>query len=97
MNGKIRYTLKEGVDKMSKKRSPKGKTAGLALYHEGVHVSVNKAKNGVEVRFDRHPGMENIKAMQDRGFRWSWTAKCWYARLDEHSETYARNIKIEGH
>jgi hypothetical protein len=80
---------------MTKRRSPRGKTAGLALYHEGVHVSVNKAKNGVEVRFDRHPGDGVIEEMKGRGFRWGYTAKCWYAPLNEHNEAYARGIKIE--
>jgi hypothetical protein len=75
-------------------RKPRGKTAGLALIQEGIEVTINKEKCGVEVRFAEKPSGEIIQGLKDRGFRWGRTAGCWYAPRREDTEAFAYSLQL---
>lgn len=58
---------------------------------EGVTVTRNIEKDGVEIRFPARPSEETCEALKANGFRWSRFSKCWYAKYtDEKMETAKR-------
>lgn len=44
------------------------------------NITLNREKNGIEIRFDSKPAAEIISDLKANGFRWSSKQKMWYAK-----------------
>lgn len=73
----------------------KGKTAGLAVIQEGLQVTENKDKNGIEIRFSSKPEQSVLDSLKSKGFRWSRSAGCWYAPMREDTKVLAYSLSVE--
>jgi len=72
------YVKREYV---KRERKAKGVTAGLAVVQEGVLVSENAAKGGIEIRFSVRPSSDVLTKLKAKDFRWSSANTCWYRRF----------------
>jgi hypothetical protein len=68
--------------------SPVASAAPITV--EGVTISRNTEKNGIEVQFSEKPEESILVFLKSNGFRWSKFAKLWYAR---YSETLMEDVK----
>lgn len=59
---------------------------------DGVSVSENREKNGIEIRFAARPSDDVLTSLKAHGWRWSRFAKCWYHRASDESRTFANNL-----
>jgi hypothetical protein len=75
-------------------RKAKGKTAGLAVIQEGLEVTENKEKKGIEIRFADRPDADVLADLKAKGFRWGRSAGCWYAPMDEFTRAYAYSLQV---
>jgi hypothetical protein len=76
-------------------RKPRGKTAGLAVVQQGVEVSENKEKQGIEIRFAAKPSDAVLAELKAHGFRWSRAAGCWYAKISDSAKVFAYSLQVE--
>ena len=60
---------------------------------EGVTVSRNEAKNGIEIKFPDKPSDEIRSILKSNGFRWSRRQKIWYTRFSAYKLTFAESFK----
>jgi hypothetical protein len=78
--------LEVEIDKYAKKgtksqhfvESLPASVSGTTTGSDGVRLSVNHAKNGVQVHFPGIPAESVRAALKTAGFRWSKFNKCWY-------------------
>lgn len=59
----------------------------------GVTVTQNADRNGVEVRFKAKPDQETIGKLKAAGFRWSRPQKLWYAKRSDRTLAAANALK----
>ena len=59
---------------------------------EGVTVTENKEKNGIEIRFPSMPSAAIRDSMKAGNWRWSRFSKCWYNRATEENRQMADEI-----
>jgi hypothetical protein len=59
---------------------------------DGVQVTHNTEKDGVEIRFPSRPSDETLDALKAEGFRWSRFAKVWYAKYSDETMEAAKRI-----
>lgn len=59
---------------------------------EGVTVTENKEKNGIEIRFPSMPSAAIRDYMKAGNWRWSRFSKCWYNRATEENRQMADEI-----
>lgn len=59
---------------------------------EGVQVTHNTEKDGVEIRFPSRPSDETLEELKAEGFRWSRFGKCWYTKHSAETMETARRI-----
>ena len=59
---------------------------------EGVTVTENEEKDGVEIRFPAKPDRATLDALKARGWRWSRFSSCWYHRRDADSLAFAYGL-----
>jgi len=59
---------------------------------DGVTVTENEEKDGVEIRFPGKPPADIREALKANGFRWSRFSGCWYKRRCPESLAYARSL-----
>lgn len=45
-----------------------------------MNVTLNKEKNGIEIRFDSKPNADVLTILKQNGFRWHRQMKMWYAK-----------------
>ena len=60
---------------------------------DGVTVTVNEDRNGIEIRFPKKPvqsGLDNLKA---NGWRWSRFGGCWYNRRNDQNMSFAESVR----
>lgn len=57
---------------------PPPEPAATCTQVDGITVSENVAKDGVEVRFPDKPAAEVLERLKSAGWRWSRFSKCWY-------------------
>ena len=75
-------------------RKAKGKTAGLAVIQDGLEVSENKEKGGIEIRFAERPEPEILADLKAKGFRWGRSAGCWYAPMRDDTKAFAYSLQV---
>lgn len=55
-------------------------------------MTMNNAKQGIEIRFDGKPDGSIIGSLKDNGFRWSPKQKMWYAKQSEDRLAFAATL-----
>lgn len=75
------------------KRSSKGKTAGLAVIQNGLEVSENKDKGGIEIRFTASPSQDVREQLKSHGFRESKANGCWYIKATDEAKAFAYSLQ----
>ena len=84
---------KEYVKRERKERKPKAVTAGLAVVQEGVLVTENKDKGGIEIRFGEYPSPDILTQLKNHGFRRSRTEAFWYRKIDGAAKHFAYSLQ----
>lgn len=59
---------------------------------DGVKVTLNDEKNGVEVKFNGKPSEDILSELKGMGFRWSKFQKIWYAKQSEKTISFANSL-----
>ena len=59
---------------------------------DGVTVSENTEKDGIEIRFPSKPSAEVIDSLKAHGWRWSRFSKCWYKRASDQARKFANDL-----
>jgi hypothetical protein len=70
--------------------SPENATA------DGVTVTENDEKDGIEIRFPAKPAAEVLDALKAAGWRWSRFSACWYTRRTEAARRFAEELQGQG-
>ena len=60
---------------------------------EEVVVTINKARNGVEIRFPIKPAQRIINSLKANHFRWSRYNRCWYNKATDEAIAFANSLK----
>lgn len=55
-------------------------------------MTMNNAKQGIEIRFNGKPDSSIIGSLKDNGFRWSPKQKMWYAKQSEDRLAFATTL-----
>lgn len=55
-------------------------------------MTINNAKQGIEIRFNGKPDSSIIGSLKDNGFRWSPKQKMWYAKQTENRLAFAATL-----
>ncbi len=58
----------------------------------GVTVSENEEKNGVEIRFPAKPDASVLETLKANGWRWSRFSACWYTKRTPDALAFARSL-----
>lgn len=58
-----------------------------------TQVTLNSAKNGIEIKFDSKPSYLIIERLKENGFRWSRFHSLWYAKQSTTTLKFAEEIK----
>ena len=69
------------------------RASDAAIDPETISVTLNKEKNGVEIRFPEKPAREVIDTLKRNGWRWSPRSVCWYAKQSAESIAFANSLK----
>ena len=89
MTDKGEWFLRIKANEPSKPNPPSGGNG------DGVTVTENKEKNGIEIRFPSMPS-ENIRNLcKSYGFRWSRFSKVWYNKMSDKAMADAEQIVAE--
>lgn len=77
---------------------PAAEPTGEATFSNGVKVSLNPEKGGVEIRFPAKPPAETIETLKANGWRWSRFNTCWYhkATPDATAWAYTEGMRLKG-
>jgi len=59
---------------------------------EGVTVTENDEKNGIEIRFSSKPSAEVLDSLKANGWRWSRFSSCWYAKRSESARQFTQSL-----
>jgi len=59
---------------------------------EGVKITENEEKNGVEIRFAQKPDREILDMLKSKGFRWHRKLKFWYAKRTPGRLAFAHGL-----
>lgn len=57
-----------------------------------LNITLNNAKNGIEIRFENKPGEDVLEALHDYGFHWSGKQKMWYAKQTDERIAFANSL-----
>ena len=57
-----------------------------------AQVTMNSAKNGVEIRFDSKPAESILIGLKGNGFKWSGKQKMWYAKQNPETLAFAATL-----
>lgn len=60
---------------------------------EGVTISENDEKDGIEIRFASKPAAEVLDLLKAHGWRWSRFSSCWYTRRSEAARKFAETLR----
>jgi len=86
----------ERKEREERERAAERKMAeAVAQTTEGVKVSENKEKHGIEIRFAKKPPQFVLNLIKARHcWRWSKFAKCWYAKFSENEWQFAQSLAV---
>lgn len=73
-------------------KSPKPKAENSAVHADGVTVTENTAKNGIEIRFPAKPSADVLASLKAHGWRWTRFGGCWYNRATAENRAYAASL-----
>jgi phospholipid N-methyltransferase len=59
---------------------------------EGVTVTENNEKDGIEIRFPSKPTTAMLDSLKAAGWRWSRFSSCWYARRSDKVRQFAESL-----
>ena len=59
---------------------------------EGVTVTENNEKDGIEIRFPSKPTTAVLDSLMAAGWRWSRFSSCWYARRSDKARQFAESL-----
>ena len=59
-----------------------------------IKMVLNEELNGVELYFPGKPDQKVINTLKENRFRWSNNKKCWYAKQNSNTLTFAQTITI---
>ena len=59
---------------------------------EGVTLTENTARGGIELRFPGKPSAEVLDRLKAYGWRWSRFSNCWYKRASDDARAFARTF-----
>lgn len=59
---------------------------------DGVTVSENEEKDGLEIRFPSKPSADVLDSLKAAGWRWSRFSQCWYARRSDTARQFANSL-----
>lgn len=59
---------------------------------DGVTVTENDEKNGIEIRFPSKPSAEVLDSLKANGWRWSRFSGCWYAMRTDRARKFAESL-----
>lgn len=59
---------------------------------EGITVSENDIKGGVEIKFAGKPDEDTRSTLKRNGFRWSRFQKLWYAKANDRTRAFANSL-----
>jgi predicted RNA methylase len=62
---------------------------------DGVTVTENDEKNGIEIRFPSKPSAETLDALKAAGWRWSRFSSCWYARRSDAARKFTESLSTK--
>lgn len=86
----IYYGFKFTAPEQKKPTAPKG---GKVTKVDGVTVTINEEKHGVEIRFPSKPSAEIIAKLKANKWRWTrFNGGCWYNRDTEASRRFANEL-----
>lgn len=74
------------------KAEPQNPTPPDAPKGDGVTVTENKEKNGIEIRFPSMPSEAIRDYMKAANWRWSKFSKCWYNRATDENRKVAAEV-----
>lgn len=57
-----------------------------------LNITLNNAKNGIEIRFENKPGEDVLEALHEYGFHWSGKQKMWYAKQTDERIAFANSL-----
>jgi hypothetical protein len=64
------------------------------VIQDGLEVSENKEKGGIEIRFAERPEPEILADLKAKGFRWGRSAGCWYAPMRDDTKAFAYSLQV---
>lgn len=82
----------EWVLQIKAKAEPQKPTPPDAPKDDGVTITENKEKNGIEIRFPSMPSEAIRNYMKANGWRWSKFARAWYNRATDGNRKTAADI-----
>lgn len=89
-----RHWLDRGLSETSAYVKPADKTEPPAPDTvDGVTVTINTEKQGIEVRFPSRPAQSIIDSLKANGWRWSRFNGCWYNKANDTNLIFANNLK----
>lgn len=59
---------------------------------DGVTVTENEEKDGVEIRFAQKPASTVLETLKTNGWRWSRFSSCWYTKRTPETLEFARKL-----
>lgn len=62
---------------------------------EGVTVTENIEKKGIEIRFQSKPAQEVIEILKAHGWRWSRFNVCWYNKNTQDNMDFAQSFTVD--
>lgn len=60
---------------------------------DGVMVTVNEERNGIEIRFPKKPDQSVLDNLKANGWRWSRFGGCWYNRRNDQNMSFAESVR----
>jgi hypothetical protein len=78
--------------KLWKKGIEKKVIQSNTVQSEGITVSHNTEKNGVEIKFKSKPSQSIIDSLKANGFRWSYHGGVWYNKYSQKALDFANSI-----
>lgn len=62
-----------------------------------LNITLNDAKNGIEIRFENKPIDDVLVALHEYGFHWSDRQKMWYAKQTDERVAFANSLMEKEH
>lgn len=78
--------------KVPEKKKQKSKNTPMPADGD-ITITLNEAKNGIEIRFPGKPDEDIRQMLKDAGWKWSRFNKCWYAPDKESNRIFAEQFK----